>query len=75
MYNPQYTCIPIQFRVLFRNRRSVSDVFLGFSESKPKQSNQCKNKNNKAHQPKHRQKRQSPVEDLSYTTTEDIGII
>jgi hypothetical protein len=75
MYNSQYSSTPILFLVLFRNRRSVSDVFLGFSEAKPKQSNQCKKKNNQTNQPKHRQKRQDSIDALSYTTTEDIGKI
>ena len=61
----------------FRNRRFVSDLFQDFPEAKPKQSNQCKKKNNKPNKPKHRQKRQEsvPVEELSYTTTEEIGKI
>ena len=73
MYNCQHSFVLICYPVLFRNRRFVPDVFQSISEAKPKQSQQPKKKNNKRNKPKHRQKRQTPVEELSYTTTEDIG--
>ena len=65
--------IELHFFSHFRNRRSLSKVFLGFSEAKPKQSNQREQERFVPSKAYSRHKRQDSLSDLSFTTTEEIG--